>query len=392
MKNKLAVILILLLVLVACDQNGLGAWNATKNFFMTPINAVQSLWTNARYSSMEGKTEFDEQKAEELRYCHSADGKPIVGKELAEMENLSEKVMALSCQCQPWGDCPLDVCSCERQCPENFKIFKRPNHKPIKNMTRMMNGLAFRNGNTPGQHEETQGYCWGHANITSQFNRLAFFKPGTKAPHDLKSSDPTEENRAISYYKDLIDKITSNEATDIPGINNLFELSSHPALQSYIGDKVANTWAKNAMSWQGLGTALSSKEQLTYTYELLIEDVKKRIDMNMQPTIVFTSRDSPFMTHATLISHYETSPDGGIILCVRDNNYSEQGAANCANPMKIVPGKGLVYNGSLTQKGEMIGGMEVGGIRLAHNENADALTQAESLRKKCSSERDCPNK
>jgi hypothetical protein len=327
-----------------------------------------------------------------MRYCHGADGKPIVGKELAEMETLSEKVMALNCQCQPWGDCPLDVCSCERQCPENFKIFERPDQKTTKLITSRDNGLAFRNGSTPGQHEETHGYCWGHANVTSQFNRLAFFKPGIKAPHDLKSSDLTEENLAIDYYKKLIDKITNNEATDIPGISNLLELSSHPALQSYIGDKVANTWAKNAMSWQGIGTALSSKEQLTYTYELLFEDVKKRLDMNMQPTIVFTSRGSPFLTHATLISHYETLPDGGIILCVRDNNSSEQGAANCVNPMQIVPGKGLVYNGSLTTAGKMIGGMEVGGARLAHNENADALTQAESLRKKCSTERDCPNK
>lgn len=374
-------IMAILLLLTSCDQNGLGAWNATKNFFATPINAVKSLFTDISFGNKKSNTEYNTDRPEEIRYCAGSDGAPITGEKLTELEKLSDEVMAITCKCRPWGDCPTGVCPCERQCPNDFKIFERPENQPIQNLTSHENGLAFRNGSTPGNYEETQGYCWGHANLNSQFNRLAFFQPEKAPAHNIQSTDPIEQQKAVDYYKAIIDKINNNEATVIPGFKNLLQLSSHPALQSYIGDKVAKSWASKAMSWQGLGTSLSTKQQLHYTYELLFEDVKSRIDMNLQPTIVFTARSSAFYTHATLVSHYETKSDGKIKICLRENNYSENDNRQCKHSMHLDPVKGLMY-----------GSMEVGGAEIAHNENADTLAQAESLKQKCLNDRDCGHK
>jgi len=377
MKRFIGLIALLFLV-TACNQNGLGAWHATKNFFATPVNAVKSLFTNESYQNKKSRTGYNTDLPEEISYCAGSDGAPITGAALNELEKLSDQVLAVSCKCRPWGNCPTEVCPCERQCPNDFKIFERSEHQPIQNLTRIENGLAFRNVTTPSNYELTQGYCWGHANINSQFNRLAFFQPAKTPPHNIQSNDPVEQQKAIDYYKSLVDRINNNEVVEIPGFNNLFQFSSHPALQSYIGDKVAKTWASKAMSWQGLGTALSTKQQHQHTYELLFEDVKSRIDMNLQPTIVFTASSSAFYTHATLVSHYETKSDGKIKICLRENNYSENDNRQCKHSMHIDPVKGLMY-----------GSMEVGGAVIAHNENADTLAQAESLKQKCLNDRDC---
>jgi hypothetical protein len=53
-------------------------------------------------------------------------------------------------------------------------------------------------------------------------------------------------------------------------------------------------------------------------YQALFNEVKESIDMNMRPTIVFTHRGAKFMTHAVLVSHYETLPDGSSRLCLRE--------------------------------------------------------------------------
>jgi hypothetical protein len=381
MKHSFLIFAALIFLMSGCNQTGLGAWNATKNLITSPINSVKNIFTDSSYENKKSKTEDNADKEESIRYCAGSDGSPITGDQLSEIEKLSDKVMATNCKCRPWGDCPTGVCACEKQCPNDFKIFQRPETQPIESLTRLENGLAFRNNSTPSNYAQTQGYCWGHANITAKFNRLSFFNPQKIPPHDIQSSSPTEQQKAIDYYKGLIDQIADNEATEIPGFRNLHQFSSHPALQSYFGDKVAKTWAKNAMSWQGLGTALTTKKQTDQNYERLFADVKSRLDMNLQPTIVFTYRSSSFHTHATLVSHYEMLPDGKMKLCLRDNNYREELNGLCNHSMQIDPTRGLLYQNK-----------EIGGVKIAHNENADTLAQAESLKQKCMNQRDCENK
>ena len=374
-------LLMLLLSLASCNQNGLAVGSAVKNFFMTPVNAVKGIFTDASYKNKREATLDEEGQNDvgEVRYCVDNNGMPIDEKDLSMLDDLSQNVLTSACQCQPWGTCPVAVCPCANLCPQGFDIFRHPAGVTAKTLSTEANGLAFRNGDTVTQHEETQGYCWGHARMTSQFNRLAFFKADTPAPFDLNSGSADEQLKAVEYYKDLIDDIVDNKATDIPGFADLASFSDHPALQSHIGDKVAQGWAKQAMSWQGLFTSIDGQQKSNETYQKLFRDVKERVDMHMQPTIVFTERKSPFMTHALLVSHYEVANDGQVKLCLRDNNYSEANAATCSDHMTIHPTNGLIYN----RWGE------IGSIKLAHNENADAAAQAESLKKKCQREKGC---
>ena len=379
--------LLLLLLLVSCNQNGLGVGGAVSNFFTAPFKGVSSIFTDNQYEEERQKTKEEQAKKEnsqgDLQYCLDQSGQPIDADHLSEMDKLKQKIRTVACRCLPWGNCPTNVCSCSIQCPQGFDIFKHPAELTPKNLSDEKNGLAFRNSSIPSQYEQTQGYCWGHARTTSQFNRLAFFRPEQKPPFDINSTNSNEQDKAIDYYKELIDRVGRNEATNIPGFPDLKSLSEHPALQSYIADNVAKTWAKHAMSWQGLSLGLGSGQQSTEYYQKFFKDVKERIDMNMQPTVVFTGRGSSFYTHAALISHYETLPNGQIKICMRDNNVAESRARDCQDNMMIHPTKGLIYSNPMWG--------EIGTIKLAHNENSDATEQAASLRSKCKAERGCQN-
>ncbi len=374
--------LLVLLFLGGCDQTGLAVGSAVQNFLTTPIDAVSDLFSDAAYNRRREAT-LAQQEVEgegEIRYCVDPTGTPIPASDLSTLDGLAQGLRSEACQCVPWGDCPTQVCACGSLCPRGFDIFRHPAGVTTKTLSTQSNGLAFRNESV-GQHEMTAGYCWGHARLTSQFNRLSFFKPDQPAPYNIRSTNAAEQERAVEYYKDLIDKIVDNKAVDIPGYADLESLSDDPALQSYLGDKMARGWADQAMSWQGLFTAVDGSQQSNESYSRLFADVKERIDMHMQPTIVFTSRGSPFMTHAVLVSHYETLPDGKLKLCIRDNNHPEFMAASCQDSMIIDPSNGLEYSAW----------GDIGSAKLAHNENADAAAQAASLQRKCSSEKGCAN-
>lgn len=372
--------LLAFLLLTSCDQTGLGVTSAVKNFFTTPVDAVSGIFSDAAYNRRREAT-LAQQETEgegEIRYCVDPTGTPLPLDQMNSLDGLAQGLRSEACQCVPWGDCPKQVCACGSLCPRGFDIFRHPAGVTAKTLSTPANGLSFRNESV-GQYEMTGGYCWGHARLTSQFNRLAFFKPDEPAPHDIKSSNPEEQERAVKFYKGLIDKIVDNKAVNIPGYQDLQTLSDDPALQSYLGDKMAKGWADQAMSWQGLFTAVDGRKQSNESYSRLFTEVKQRIDMHMQPTIIFTSRGSPFMTHAVLVSHYETLPDGRMKLCLRDNNNPEYRAATCQDSMMIDPSNGLEYSAW----------GDIGSAKLAHNENADAAAQAASLQRKCSREKGC---
>lgn len=377
-------ILILPLFILACNQNMLGVGAGVKNFFMTPFNGVKSLVTGNAYEDLKEKTEKANKKKEkddsEVRYCLDQEGRTISSEDSQNFQDLLEHTTELVCECKEWGSCTKDLCSCEKLCPDNLNIFKRPPFKNTQELTEPENGLAFRN-ETVGKNEMTSGYCWGHANINSQFNRMAFFNPKAKAPYDLNSSSADEQEKAVEFYKKIIDRVTSNKATDIPGFENLREFSDHPALQSYLGDKMSETWAEKAMSWQGVAVASGSKAKSKSYYEGVLKNVKEKLEVGVQPTVVFTKKGSPFLTHAVLVSHIVKDKRGNDKYCLRDNNHSDHYNAQCWNYLK------LSADGTLSYPDSYFG--ELGDIKVAHNEEADMVAQADSLRERCLSDKDC---
>lgn len=365
-------VLIFLFVFYGCNQVGLGVATAVKNFILTPIKAVGSVVTDHQFENNKEET----LKQNEKLKCEEDMLSP-------ETRKIKEALQKKLCKCEVWGNCKQDTCDCSILCPLGFNIFKRPANMTTKSLSKEENGLAFRNSlsmNT--NYKMTAGYCWGHARLTSQFNRLAFFNSNQKPPANLNSSDLGVMKKSLDFYKKQIDKIANNQVAEFPGFKSLRDLSDHPALQTYIADKVATGWAEQAMSWQGLSTSLSSSQKSNSDYSEVFNDIKEKLDLNIQPTIVFTSRGSKFRTHAVLVSHYEKLNNGNLKLCIRDNNAPESNAAPCRDHMTIHPEKGLIYSRWGT----------IGGIKVAHNEKADANAQAISLREKCKSERGCgPN-
>jgi len=348
---------------------------------MTPFDLLGSgidIITRDTYSAYNAKTDKEKQENKILlsrgSTCYSEESSILSEEKHKEMTDLSKKIRDLSCSCQAWGSCKKDVCPCEKLCPDNFDIFKRENHKKLSDKT---NSFSFRNFGP-------FGYCWGHASLTQQFNRLAFFDKNKKLPKELivneSDSDETKyaKNEKLSeYYEDLIDKVTDNEVVSIPGYSSLKEFS-----EDYSGalrETVRDEWAGNAMSFSGAGVAAHFWSEDGDDRKDFAKDVKSRLDNNMQPLIVFTAKNSPGLTHALLVDSHKEDKDGNITLCLRDNNYKNN--SNCENKMKINVKTGKTTYGPWSS--------EIGGAVIGHNNDPDAIAQVKALREKCMGDMKC---
>ncbi|WP_412471234.1 hypothetical protein [Halobacteriovorax sp. RT-2-4] len=382
-----AFFLISLLALGSCNQAGLGAVTAVKNLITTPYRGAKSAISNYQYNQIKSAEETKRlsfQQHVQLLSSEQVDcQRPTRETAFEDFGNILKEVRQQVCSCKSWGSCTSETCSCETLCPNNFDIFKR--RDPIIENSKVNNSMAFRNYDsiTLSDIEGTQGYCWGHASLTSKFNRLAFFDGSKKeARTNLDAApDSKERKESLEYYKKIIDDIADNKVRKIPGFNNLFELSYHPDLQSYLATKMSKEWANKAMTFQGLKTTLSTSPMKREDSQKLLEDIKKKIDNNQQPQLVFTRKESAGFTHTTLISDYRIV-DGNIELCVRDNDNEPFLNHMCHNRIKINENGGLYYN--FPNWGEL------GGATIAHNDNADAAVQFHELRSHCASEKDCP--
>lgn len=383
MRNFLLIFL-LPLFLMSCNQNMLGAGLAVKNFFTTPLSKVKNSITKSAYEEEKEKTEKANKNKDgkEIRYCVDDKGRSISSETRSDFEEILKHTTELVCECDSWGSCSKDLCSCENLCPDNFNIFKRPPYEDTEEMTTPQHSLAFRNLDTPSTIDSTQGYCWGHARVNSQFNRLAFFEPGKSAPHDLASPNEEEQRKAIEYYKELIDKVTSNKAVTIPGFQSLNEFSDHPALQSYLGDKVAKTWASHAMSWQGLSVGLSTEKKSKSYYQNTLSEIKEKMELGVQPTILYTVQGEKFATHALLASHLAKDDNGKEKLCLRDSNKNEALNGGCLNYLTLNDKGELTYTRSTYTE-------VLGDIQMAHNEESDMVAQAQALKERCRKDKDC---
>lgn len=382
MRNYL-LILLLPFLLVSCNQNTLGAGFAVKNFFTTPLSKVKNFFTKSAYEEEKEKTERANKNKDgkEIRYCVDDKGRSISSETRSDFEEILKHTTEMVCECDSWGSCSKDLCSCEKLCPDNFNIFKRPPYENTEFMTTPQHSLFFRNRDDVGNIDSTKGYCWGHARVNAQFNRLAFFEPGN-APHDIASPNEDEQRKAIAYYKGLIDQITSNKTVTIPGFQSLNEFSEHPAIQSYLGDKVAKSWAKHAMSWQGLAVGMGTEKKSKSYYQSALSGIKEKLDLGVQPTILFTTKGEKFETHAVLASHIKKDDDGRDKYCLRDSNKEVMLNADCKNYLKLNDKGELTYTRS--EYTEVLGD-----IQMAHNEESDMVAQAQALKERCRKDKDC---
>ena len=373
----------------SCNQTQLGALTAAKNFVMLPYTGIKNHFSNKAYERVLNLGTQSDMPASPKVTCGNDPESALPAISLSGIDDLSDASRDLACTCKAWGSCVKELCSCENLCPESFEIFNRePIQTGLQDLTDFKNSLNFRNSGAMmiSSINGTQGYCWGHASVTSKFNRLAFFDPSDDSLRKQLESPPDSLQRkyAIQEYKKIIDNIVDNKVQSIPGFTNLHKLSSHPDLQTYIADKVAKSWANRAMSLQGMFTSLEDKPMKREESEKLFADIENKLNHYQQPQIVFTDQGEKFKTHAVLVSHIEIE-DGEKRICIRDNNESEFYNKHCHNYMVINETGGVVYNDG--QNGHW---GELGSVKLAHNDNADAMEQYDSLRKHCSESKNCP--
>lgn len=374
----------------------LAAWSGVKNATVGVVDSVRNIGSEAEFDRLSLETRKnqkidqdytlplagDELKGLNIVSCYEGQAPTSEAQNLLDdMAKITDPLVQASCECRAWGSCTKDLCACEKLCPNDFNIFRRAEYQGLSSMSDYENSLAFRNRDGFSQYQMTQGYCWGHASVTSKFNRLAFFNPEKKPPYDIKSTDFETQNKAIEYYKKAIDQIINNNPAEIAGIHNLEELSSHPAFQSYLADHVAKSWADHAMTYQGLKVSMGSGAMSEKKNHALVADIQTRLEANMQPQIVFTKKNDRFYTHTLLIGDSYQGEDGRTILCARDSNTPPSSNALCENKIFVDNDGNLVY--------DIHGWGELGSASIAHNEAPDSLVQMKALHDYCRSEKDC---
>lgn len=369
------------------NQQQLAVMNAVTNFFESPFEAIANANARRKFQKVASETLATENAVSPATTVQcDPSGAPLPESALSDLLNIPH----ISCQCEAWGTCVKEACACKVLCPDNFHIFRRNGMTSVQSLTNEDDSLAFRNYTDPepveGRIRSTNGICWGHAAVTQKFNRVAFFKPDSRPPYQINSSNPDERKKAIRFYKKLIDDVIDNKASEIPGYANLKAFSDDPEFSNYFKDKVTREWADRAMSWQGLRVAISDEPQPREHNERIFAEARRRLTLNQQPNLVFTEENRRFFTHASLISHEETI-NGKTVLCMRDNNYDESFNAICGSYVYVNPEGKLMHS---IQYGMARMERTIAAVDLAFNDERDAMKQMKSLYKKCTSEKGCP--
>ncbi len=427
--------LLLTLILISCQT-----WVATKNMATNIITAPIS-WVKSGYNAITGNTyksyvkETDEKSEGSSEIKLKSDCLYKVGdKVLTEdaFNGLSDdlkKVAEVVCSCKAWGDCPAgEACSCDTLCPDDLSIFDHPDNKSFDSSDD--NCLAFRNNPYEDAYSDnpmTAGYCWGHASMTSKFNRLGFFRPNQEVPCVSDKTCEEGDERWLSYYEKIIYDIKHNIPREIPAFPNLKDFSSsYPSLELALGNAVANEWGEKSMTRQGVGQVLrGGKPMSSKKVDKLFERVQTNERFKLNTQLLFSPKNKGMSAHVVLAT--KAYIENGIrIICIRDSNTSasmsvDRHDGKCApnNQMRIGTDDVVTYppaiamsrehkdvskeefdklrsegkNGYRTSEGYKIetdpGSPEVGQVKVAHNDANDSVKQLHTLRYFCREKRKC---
>jgi hypothetical protein len=242
-----------------------------------------------------------------------------------------------------------------------------------------MNSLTFRNHDDIYNFKNPFGYCWGHALVTQQLNRLALFRPTLKAPY----KEGTRKWK--KFYRKKIKKLTKkNQAQIFPGFVNLYQFSSHPYIEQQLANAVQNSWARTAVSIRGLKAGLKKVNTIEGKSKLF-KQIKTRIERKQFPLITMHYLGESFTeTHIIYLWRYDGEMSPGLHkFCSRDNNSEYKLNEDCKNFLLInytAQGPVLYKQQKFTDIEGII--FEVG-VQLSYSEDTNVVDQVESLSKIC---------
>lgn len=365
-------------LLTSCDQVGMGVKAGLVNLVSQPIEGLRSAYnyvSGNTYSAYMDRTE--ELRKSKPQTCSDTGLQEKEGA-LGKLAKVMGLVRDTACKCRPWGSCPPSNCSCEILCPESFDILsvhRQRNLGNVEDELAFSNSPRFFKARSDHQISSGGGFCWGHASVTAQFNRLAFFDPSRK-PAIVQAKDPA---KWADYYSGLIDRIISNEATEVPGFSNLKEFSEHPVIQTMLANRVAEEWSKKAMTFSALGTAMRSGKSDPADAHDFVKELRRRTSYYQSPQIVFTRLGASFNTHTVLVSEVRANKDGSSRICIRENGVAANSRNQCRQYIDV------------DRKGAIVGVPygPIGAAEIAHNEDPDTVEQVNSLVAYCRSKKGC---
>jgi len=383
---QLISLIIVLLFLTSCESDSLFV-NGLHSVVTAPITGIQKLGnliTGNTYKNLKKKTAEHRRKhldSPQTIICSSDPHNP--NPDVSDIFGLHEGLRDATCSCIAWGSCTKNVCSCEKLCPWSFDILKKPNMTAINDYSKPEHSVPFRNTRAAFKAGEGfEGYCTGHAAVTQKFNRLGFFEPDTEAPFNLESTDESEQQQAIDYYKDIIDQIADNKTSSIPGFSNLKEFASEPAIQEYIAKKMSYAWAnRNTRISSWIESAVLAGQTET-SKRNVVEDVIERLDNFQQPMLSIyspkTSQEDAAYHSLLVTGHGEEN--GKKYLCTRDNNEAPVFNHSCLNKIFFDSDNNLQYTAW---------GKEITDIQVDPQENSETVQHVNALKERCEDEKDC---
>lgn len=356
-------------ILSSCNQNYLGVGHALKNAASIPLeglrNAHQYL-TGQNHSSLSERTiRAHEISLPEENLCRSP------GPD--DLTLLFTGVREQLCTCREWGTCPAPTCPCDTLCPNHYGIFKRPGLEP-EHFSKTQNNLAFENSRSVYEGSRfplTGGYCWGHTVINQQLYRLGFFNPEEAAPFEEGTIEWVE------YYRGIIDDIRENKPREIPGFQNIQELTDHPSIQEHlVNNVIPHAWASSAMSYAGLRTMTAfHRSQTQETSRKLVDDIRRHLEVyNTNPKLLFKQKDQNSRIHLVAVASIREEEDR-VILCMNDSS------------MPAIFNDSCVSNAVIQSDGKMVYspwyGAEIVSVSIPSHEEAEMVQQQQNLYQYC---------
>ena len=151
---------------------------------------------------------------------------------------------------------------CQKKCPNDYSILKRK-ETPF-------NRLAFINAGCNFSHGFGGGVCTGMVKTMQSFHHLAFWDETKKTVYTNllcgnKISGKMSRDCLNMYREKIKSLIHKKQAVDIPGFSNLFEFSSHPAIQDIIKHELVklerDVWNAGSYSQQKITQDLNNNKK-----------------------------------------------------------------------------------------------------------------------------------
>ena len=272
--------------------------------------------------------------------------------------------------------------------PEIFNLF---NIHHDRYFPKVENGPTLVNSNYEyqGISDRKFGYCWGFTTLVRYFHTLAFYDPSMRAPYDRLF----QHKEWVAFYEGKINSVLRGEATVIPGMNNLRELSSVPELELHLKLHAMDLWEQRAIHLKTLGVFYTSTHLMKPE---AVKDLIRRLDRKLargeMPKLLFTAAFSKKFLggstdiHSVLVNKIVRMPDGKIRVMLWDANFYAETLIKHPKFLEIMPNGDIHFAPWWEAHSKIVGpnaSTVLGTVQIAPEDERENANMLFSLQKFC---------